>query len=257
MNLALNYVIINIKKNMTYRLNFFLLCIAVAPIQVIQLFFSWVIISRFGGIGDWSFYEITFLYSIMLINYSIAQVFFRHFRFIDGYVVRGQLDLYLTRPNTLLFTLIFSELNVMELFSQLLPSIIVFCYSLRYLHIVWCVEYIIILLLGIVGGSIICSCIFILIGLTSFWTYKIGGFAEIFFTLKTFLNYPLDVYGEKIVFFLTVFFPIAFINYYPAEHILKGNTKMGFLTFPIAIFFVFITRIIWKKALKRYNSSGS
>ena len=257
MALALKYAAINLKKRMSYKLNFFLLCIAVAPIQIVQLFFSWVIISNFGKLGGWSFWEIAFLYSIMLINYSIAQVFFRHFRYLDGYVIRGQLDLYLTRPNSLLFTLSFSELNIMELFSQLLPSVIVFCCSLRYLNIIWGVENIIILLLGIIGGSIICSCVFILIGLTSFWTYRIGGVADIFFQLKLFLNYPLNVYGKEIIFFLTFIFPLAFINYYPVEQILKGETRRGFLTFPISIFFVLVTRYIWKKALKRYNSSGS
>lgn len=258
MSLLFRYIVAGFQKQLEYKLNFILLCLAVAPIHLINLFFSWVIIKHFGNIGDWQFNDMAFLYAMFLTPYSISQIFFRQFRSFDSYVINGKLDLYLLRPNNLLFTLVFTDINIMEIFSQFLPSVIILIYSSVGSKMVLNLENLYVLIQGLIGGWLIISCFFILIGLSSFWIYRTSGLGVIFFIFKDYVNYPLTIYSKEIRYLLSFCLPLAFVNYYPVSYVLgKEFNILAFFTLPIGLLMVFLTMLIWKKALKRYSSTGS
>lgn len=89
MRLAKCLLKMNIQRKTIYRLNFILLCISVAPIHLIQMVFSWFIAKRFSSFDGWNGWELIFLYGLMLTSYSIAQVFFRSFRYLEEMVING------------------------------------------------------------------------------------------------------------------------------------------------------------------------
>lgn len=89
MRLAKRLLKMNIQRETIYRLNFILLCISVAPIHLIQMVFSWFIAKRFSSFDGWNGWELIFLYGLMLTSYSIAQVFFRRFRYLEEMVING------------------------------------------------------------------------------------------------------------------------------------------------------------------------
>ena len=258
MKLIRNYFRVSFLRQMEYKLNFILLCIAVAPIHLVELVFSWAVVQHFGNIENWSFENIAFLYALFLTSYSIAQVFFRQFRYLDDMVIHGRLDIYLLRPKNIIFTLIFSELNVMEVFSQLTPSVVILLYIYLKYYRAGNIISALVLIQALIGGTMIISCIFILIGLTSFWTYRIGGIEEVFFTFKSYMNYPIAIYGREIQVFLSTVLPLAFINYYPVAYI-AGYEKgiLSFMTLPVGIVMCMITFVVWKCAIRRYASTGS
>lgn len=260
MKLVKRMFVMSIKKQAEYKLNFILLCIAVAPIHLIQALFSWIIATKYSGFSGWSAAELIFLYGMLLTSYSFAQVFFRQFRYIDSLIVGGELDICYIRPQSLLFTLSFSNIRVMEIISQLLPSMVILIVSAVRLHITWCVAKVLILIGGLVGGFIIQSCIFIIIGLISFWTVKSSGLEEIYYSVKDFMNYPIEIYSDRIIALVTYIIPIAFANYYPARFILEkegGELLINLLTIPVSIVIAAITICLWVYATKRYSSSGS
>lgn len=245
---------------MQYRLNFILTCISVAPIHLIQMVFSWFIAKKFDGFGTWDGWSLIFLYGILLTSYSIAQIFFRTLRFLENQVISGELDVYLTKPIPVLYGIIFDNLGIMEIFSQLFPSVIVLILACLYNHIQWNFSRILVLFGAIIGGAFIQMAIFLLIGSVSFWTMRSSSLSSIFFAFKEFLNYPLYVYGKKVVAFLTYVFPLAFINYYPALYILERedyDNILNFMTVPAAVILVGISVLVWKISLAHYNSAGS
>lgn len=260
MRLAKCLLKMNIQRETIYRLNFILLCISVAPIHLIQMVFSWFIAKRFSSFDGWNGWELIFLYGLMLTSYSIAQVFFRRFRYLEEMVINGGIDIYFVKPQSILFSLVFYNLSTMELFSQLLPSFIVMLLSCFLCGIKWNLLKIIVFIGAIAGGFIIQSAIFCLIGCVSFWTMKSSELENIFYSFKEFLNYPLHAYGKIILNFLTFIFPLAFINYYPSLFILDKSDRFSileFLTLPVGILSAFIVGVIWRKALNHYNSSGN
>lgn len=258
MKLAFEYTKLIVKKNMQYKLNFFLLCLTVAPIHLVQLFFSWVITDQFGVVDGWRFTDLAFLYGLMLTSYSIAQILFRQFRFLDNFIIQGSLDSFLVKPQSVLYTMVFSHINIMEILSQLLPSVVVLVIATIKLEVAWNIGRVVVFAGGIVGGSIIMASIFVITGATAFWTQKLGQFVSVFFAFKDYLNYPVTIYSKPIIFFLTFLLPLAFVNYYPAAYILgKTNHITGFLTFPVSLLMGLIAIGIWKTGLSRYSSTGS
>ena len=254
------YFKMSFKKCLQYRLNFIITCVAVAPIHVLQMVFSWFIAKKFDGFGIWSGWNLIFLYGVLLTSYSIAQIFFRMLRFLENYVINGSLDKFLVKPQSILFGFVFENLGIHEIFCQLLPSVIVLIISCFYNRIYWNAAKVVVLVGALVGGAFIQMSIFLLIGCVSFWTVRSSQLSGIFFAFKDFLNYPLYVYGKKIVAFLTYIFPLAFINYYPSLYILEredaGNI-LNFMTVPVAVIVSGIAMFVWKISLEHYNSAGS
>lgn len=260
MKLAGLYFKMNLKRSLQYRLNFILLCISVAPIHLIQMLFSWFVAKRFNGFGTWDGWNLIFLYGVLLTSYSIAQVFCRTLRYIENFVISGGLDTYFIKPLPILYGVIFSNLSVMEIFSQLLPSVIILFISCIYNQINWTMCKILVLLGTIVGGAFIQMALFLLIGSVAFWAMRSSNLERIFFVFKDFLNYPLYVYGKKVVAFLTYILPLAFVNYYPSLYILERENSMNilnFMTLPVALVLSCFAIFIWKISIEHYNSAGS
>lgn len=260
MKLTRLYFSMNLKRSLQYRLNFILLCISVAPIHLIQMLFSWFIAKRFDGFGTWDGWNLIFLYGVLLTSYSIAQVFFRTLRYIENFVINGSLDVYFIKPIPILYGIIFNNLSVMEIFSQFLPSVVVLIISCIYNQINWTILKILVLLGAVIGGAFIQMALFLLIGSVSFWVMRSNNLERIFFVFKDFLNYPLYVYGKKVVAFLTYILPLAFVNYYPSLYILNREDSMcvlNFMTVPVALALSCFAIFIWKISIDHYNSAGS
>lgn len=260
MRLFIKYMKMSFKKSMQYRLNFTLVCISVAPIHLIQMLFSWFVAKEFQGFGNWDGWNLIFLYGVLLTSYSIAQVFCRRLRYLEEDVINGGLDVYFTKPLPVLSSIILNDLRIMEIFAQLLPSVIVLIVACIFNRIQWNILKMLVLVGAIVGGAVIQMAIFLLIGSVSFWTMQSSKLESIFFAFKDFLNYPLHVYGKEIIAFLTYAFPLAFINYYPSLFILERENPthpLNFLTIPVAVVLSVIAFWIWKVSLEHYNSTGN
>ena len=160
----------------------------------------------------------------------------------------------------ILYGIIFNNLSVMEIFSQFLPSVVVLIISCIYNQINWTILKILVLLGAVIGGAFIQMALFLLIGSVSFWVMRSSNLERIFFVFKDFLNYPLYVYGKKVVAFLTYILPLAFVNYYPSLYILDREDSMcilNFMTVPVALVLSCFAIFIWKISIEHYNSAGS
>ena len=260
MKLTKLLIMMCVKKQSEYKTNFILLCISVAPIHLIQMLFSWIISKKFNGFGSWTGWNLIFLYGILLTSYSWAQILFRQFRYLEDLIINGEMDIYFLKPQPIIYSLVFYNLSTMEIFSQLLPSTIILFFSCIHNGINWNMAKILVLIGAILGGTIIQMAIFLLIGCVAFWTTRSSDLESIYYAFKEFLNYPLHIYGKKIVAFLTFVFPLAFINYYPSLYILDHNSKndiIHFMTIPVAIILFFLAYSFWKISINHYNSAGS
>lgn len=188
---------------MEYKLNFILLSIAVTPIRLIQLVFAWIIATQIQGFYGWQPYDMVFLYATFMVSYSIAQVLFRDFRFLEEMVVKGTLDIYLLRPQPILFSLVFYNAHIMEVFSQLLPSVLILIISCFKVGILWNFSKIAVLIEAIIGGTLLQSCIFVLIGCLSFVTVKSSWLGEFYYSFRDYMSYPISMFGNRVLLFLT------------------------------------------------------
>lgn len=260
MKLILQLLKCCIKRETTYRLNFFLLCLAVTPIQIVQLFFAYIIAKKIDGIFGWYSKDLLFLYSLFMVSYSLAQVFFRHFRFLDRMVITGTLDQYCLKPQPLLFSLVFYNIHIMEIVSQFFPSLILLIFSIVNADIEFNIVCLLVMIGAILGGTMIQSSIFVLMGSMSFFTLKANWIGEFYYSFRDYMSYPISIFGKNVLIFLTYVLPLAFISYYPARFILKKEDMYAienFLTLPVGVLCLILINVLWKIAIKKYNSVGN
>ena len=260
MRLTWTYFRLCIKEALQYRVNFIFYVISIAPIHLVQMVFSWFIAKRFSGFNSWTGWNLIFLYALLLVSYGIAQLFARRFRYLEEDIISGNLDVHFTKPLPILYILMFRYLAITPMISQLFPPIVIFIISCFYNSIQWNLTKVLVLVGAIFGGAVIQMSIFLLIGAVAFWTTRSSSLEDIFFAFKDFLNYPLNVYGKKVLAFLTYIFPLAFVNYYPCVYILEkegSENILNFLTVPVAIVMTVISLLVWKVSLAHYNSTGS
>ena len=248
------------KRETEYKLNFILLCLTVAPLRLMFLLFALILSPKIEMLYHWNAWDISFLYGIYVVSYSLAQIFFKHFRYMDQLIIHGELDTFFTKPQPVLFNLIFYNIHIMEIFSQLLPSVIILIIACFKVSADWTIAKVIMLVLSIISGTLIQASIFVFIGSTAVFTFNSNWLGDLYYAFRDFLSYPLVIFGKKMLMFLTFILPLAFINYYPARYILEKeehNSVINFMSFPVSLFVAFIVYQVWKFSCRHYVSSGS
>jgi ABC-2 type transport system permease protein len=99
----------------------------------------------------------------------------------------------------------------------------------------------------------------------AFWTSRSAALAEAAFQVNWNMTqqYPLDMFGRGFRVLVTLFIPVAFLNYYPARWLL-GKTLPGdplyFLSFlsPLAAAVTLgIAAFVWQRGVRQYSSPGN
>ena len=186
--------------------------------------------------------------------------FFKPFRNLDKLITHGELDKFFTKPQPVLFSLIFYNIHIMEIFSQLVPSLIILILACFQISARWNLFKVLILTAGIAGGTLIQAGIFVFIGCTSIFMFNSSWLGDLYYAFRDFLSYPLVIFGKKMLLFLTCVLPLAFVNYYPARYILEKENKdalINFMTLPVSLVISVLICKLWKISCKHYTSSGS
>ena len=146
-------------------------------------------------------------------------------------------------------------------------AIIFWIYSVNKVSIVWTAVKIIYLIATFIMGFFIYTSIFVILGALSFWILKSYEVTAIVinndYGIRTFADYPLDIYNKYIRTFLTFILPFGFTGYYTAAYLLGKNTdqvlqRYSFVLAPVVtIVFVIISAKMWTTGIKRYSSAGN
>ncbi len=76
--------------------------------------------------------------------------------------------------------------------------------------------------------------------------------------LERLAEYPIDIYHKAIRVAVSLFLPIALVNYYPTVFMLKGRS-LGFLFYITGVCIVLgvVGIVVWKLGMKAYQSTGA
>ena len=84
-----------------------------------------------------------------------------------------------------------------------------------------------------------------------------------YWQIRKFAGYPISIFKGAIQFFLMAIVPFAFVNFFPAEYLLRNSDMENYPTFFIymsplvAIVMTVISIWFWNVSLKHYSSSGN
>ena len=214
--------------------------------------------------GNWSSYEVMFLFALNSAAYAVASTFFyRAFLRLPNNIRDGSFDEVLLRPvNNFLYYIIkcFST----NWSGTFVISLIMMLICFIKLGISLDIAKVLFLIIVILSGGLIQSAMMIITSVPSFWIIDSSAMSNIFFgNLKNFIDYPLSIYNKSIQILLTIILPYAFVNFYPAQYFLGKNDFTFFYPLfqylsPLVGTILFIVAYrFWKLGVTHYCSTGS
>lgn len=223
----------------------------------------WIIVQKMSGIDGWDFQDMTVLYGLNLLTYSIAGMFIWMTVYHMGRLITdGDLDRFLLRPEGIFRQLIFQRFGDTFL-GQILITTIFLTMTIIIKAANFTPTIVIYFIFAIIGGVFMQCGAMILVGATSFWTMRSSEIGDIlYYDLRRITHYPLTIYPKWIKIILSYVVPWAFINYYPALIILnKYETTADYIQGLIAPFvgiaFFLVSLVVFRKGLNRYSGTGS
>jgi len=258
MKLYGKFLSMHIKSQMQYKTSFVFMFIGqffVAFAVFMSLNFLFM---RFDNVDDFTYQEVLIGFAVMLLAFSLAELFGRGFDLFPRLLGNGAFDRALVRPRNIVFQVLASTVDFTRL-GRAAQAIVVFAYVIPRSGIVWTWDKILTLCLMIVCGILLFFGLFVVYAAFSFFTVEGLEFMNIFTDGgREHGRLPFSVYGENVLRFLTYVVPLALVQYYPLLYLLGREASMIYAFAPvIALLFLLPCYGFFKFGLSRYKSTGS
>ena len=258
MKLYFKYVGMLLKCQMQYKASFIMTAIGQFLVSFTAFLGVYFMFNRFNSVNGFEFSEILICFSITLMAFSLTECFVRGFDVFPNLIKSGNLDRILVRPRNEIFQVLTSNIDFSRI-GRLLQSILMLAIAVPISRIVWTFDKVITVILMIVGGIAVFSSLFVLYAGISFFTIECLEFMNIFtYGSREFGKYPLSIYGDRVLKFLTYVIPIALFQYYPFLYLIGRSDNIGLIFLPLLGFvFMIPCYCLFKFGLSKYKSTGS
>ena len=213
---------------------------------------------RFDNIDDFTYQEVLIGFAVLMLAFSLAEMFGRGFDRFPVLLGNGAFDRALVRPRNIVFQIVASMVEFSRL-GRALQAVVVFAYIIPRSGIVWTWDKILTLCLMIFCGSILFFGLYVLYAAFSFFTVEGLEFMHILTDGgREHGRLPFSVYGDNVLRFLTYVIPLALVQYYPLLYLLGREENIFFgLTPVLALLFLLPCYAFFRFGLSRYKSIGS
>lgn len=258
LSLYMHYIRLSIRSAMEYKASFFLQVASQLLLSMTTLMGLAFMFMRFHSVAGYGYADVLLCYSIVMMQYSLAEMFVRGFDTFAGMVRRGEFDRVLVRPRSEILQILGSRFELTRI-GRLLQAVVVFAYGVSHADIFWTPLRIMTLLSMLLGGILLFSGLYLVYAGFCFFTLDGLEFMNIFTDgAKEYGKYPIDVYGEKMMKFATFGIPYALVQAYPLQLLLGRSDCPLYALFPLGtVAFLMVCHAFWRFGVRRYTSSGS
>ena len=258
MRLYIKYMAMHMKAQMQYKLSFALTVLGQILVSFTTLLGMWFMLDRFHGVEGFTPAQVLLCFSVILMAYSLAEIFGRGFDLFPRMISNGEFDRALVRPRGLLFQVMSSQMELTRV-GRVIQALAVLIYALPHAGVIWAPDKVLTLLLMIACGAVLFFCLFVVYAAFSFFTLEGLEFMNIFTDGgREFGRYPFSVYGRDALRVLTYAVPLALVQYYPLLYLLGRESGMLYMFSPLlALLFAVPAYLLWRFGLRRYKSTGS
>lgn len=228
---------------------------------IIVIYFT---LLKFGSVNGWDIYEMLFLFSLLFLTYGILIIFFTGLRDFDRTVRNGSFDRFILRPRGLLFQIICENSDWFAAIGHGTLGIVLFVVSAGKVGIQWNAGSILYYISAVIGGVLIQGAVFLFFAAINFFLLKTDNLKDLlYWNLRKFAGYPISIFHQAIQVLLLYVVPFAFVNYFPAQYLLRKSDMSGYpqaflyLTPVIGVVMYLLAYGFWRFSLKYYKSSGN
>lgn len=252
-------------KSMTqFRANFLIGMAGIIFSHGLTLLSISFILGRFHDLAGWTMWQIVFLFGVWMAGNSLYSLLFLHIQALDFYIIDGTFDRFMLRPLSPFLQVLGLEVDLNG-GADLITGLACLFLAMTNLKLHFGLGQWLYLLAALVSGALISMGITWALSSAAFWTNRSHMLVNTVMQLNWQFTrqYPLEMFGRSLRLLVTVFVPVAFLNFYPARWLL-GKTVPGdpeyflsFLSPVIAAGLLGIAALVWTRGLRRYNSTGS
>lgn len=228
---------------------------------IIVIYFT---LLKFDELNGWNIYELLFLFSLLFLTYGIMIIFFTGLRDFGGTVRRGNFDRFILRPRGLLFQIIFANADWFAAIGHGGLGLVLFLLSAGRVKIVWNASTVLYYLFTVAGGVLIQGAVFLLLAALNIYLLETNSLKELlYWNMRKFAGYPISIFHKAIQFIMIYIMPFAFVNYFPAQYLLRKDDMAEYpeifmyLTPVIGIVMYLLAYLFWRFSVRFYKSSGN
>jgi len=228
---------------------------------IIVIYFT---LLKFDTLNGWNLWEMLFLFSFLFFTYGILIIFGTGLRDF-GYTVRdGSFDRFILRPRGLLFQIIFVNADWFAAIGHGGLGLTLFLIAAGKVGIVWNLITIVYYVFAIIGGVLIQGAMFLFLATLNIYLLETNSLKELFyFNARKFAGYPISIFHKAIQIGMIYVVPFAFVNYFPAQFLLRKEDMAQFpeiymyLTPVVGLLMYLVAYGFWRYSIKYYKSSGN
>lgn len=253
-----HYVSIVVRGMMQYKASFLLNSLGQFLVSFSGFLGIYFMFRRFHQVRGYSYSEVLLCYAIVLMEFSLAEMWARGFDTFSGLVRSGEFDRVLVRPQGEILQVLGSRFELTRL-GRMSQAVVMLVYAFCTAEIHWTVGRVCTFLFMLVGGTAVFSGLFLIYAALCFFTLEGLEFMNVLTDgAREYGKYPLDVYGKRVLQFATVLVPYALIQYYPLQYILGRTANPIYIFLPLAaVLFLLPCYGLWRYGVRHYKSSGS
>lgn len=258
MKLYLKFFSIHLKSVFQYKMSFLLTTLGQFLVSFNVFLGVYFMFQRFNKVMGFSYSEILLCFSIVLIEFALAECFARGFDTFATTISNGEFDRIMVRPRNEIFQVLGSKIEFSRI-GRLLQALLMFWYGVTKSGIVWSADKVVTVIFMILGGTAVFTGIFIIYAAFCFFTIEGLEFMNILTDgAREFGRYPVSIYGKRVLQICTFIVPYALVQYYPLLYILERRQNPVFILLPLlACLFIIPCYLFWKFGIRHYKSTGS
>lgn len=256
--LYMHYVSINVRCMMQYKTSFFLSVTGQFLVTFNVFLGVFFMFRRFSSVKGFTYSEVLLCFSIILMEFSLAEMYARGFDTFPSMVRGGHFDQVLVRPQNEILQVLGSKFELTRI-GRMLQAIVMFIYGIANSSVSWSFSKVMTVIFMLIGGTAVFSGLFLVYAALCFFTLDGLEFMNVFTDgAREFGNYPTGIYGKKMLLFTTFIIPYSLVQYYPLLYILDRRSSVGYVFLPLlASLFLIPCYLLWRFGVRHYKSSGS
>lgn len=240
------------------RVPFLINCLDSVTALLLNVIFFEIIYGHVQSIAGWGKYQVFMLLGVFMFEVAVLDMVVRPGISQLQYLIhRGDLDGYLTKPISSQFLITFGGFDLQRLFDVLL-GLILMIYSLVKLGITPSPLQWLLAVMHIGLALVIIYAIWYISLTFVIWTTVLASWIYLVPNIFSFSKYPTSIYKGKLKMLFMTIIPVTVVVNYPASALLsKISWQSVFYSVILAVVFLGISIIFWKKSLRFYCSASS
>ncbi|MDF2609973.1 MAG: hypothetical protein K0R92_1447 [Lachnospiraceae bacterium] len=253
-----HYISIRIRSMMQYKVSFLLNTIGQFLVSFNIFLGIFFLFQRFSKVEGFTYSEVLLCFSIMLMEFSMAECFGRGFDSFAWIVRKGEFDRIMVRPRSEILQVLGSRFELTRI-GRMFQAIVMFVYGIASNDIEWTMSKIITVIFMLIGGTALFFGLFLIYAAFCFFTLEGLEFMNILTDgAREYGKYPVGIYGKRMLQFCTYIVPYALVQYYPLLYLLDRKTSLLYVFMPLLAFlFLIPCYAFWRFGVLHYKSAGS